>query len=493
MSADNQLKLAQQIQTVSALLKLPFCTFNAFTITDSLQKLCAYLDAAGTTDIRNLDHYRGAGLDFFFDVVTGHMYPNAIGGQAATGAATLTNTGPAGDANSSAAVAVTNATVTDANSNLFADIGNGRYGYWYYCVFTSEGIPAFVCDVQDIGTPWLSYRAGLEYIGSTVLSAFIAPVGQSIGAAVLGSDTAAAYPALSQAVGNAAVNTALNGGNVQQGVIAAVGGSAGAAVGVQVSDVTCQAIGAAAQSVTTALITGQSAVAAGLTALLKSGITAAVSAAASPPVSQSPAQPIGVQTMDPTLIDTSGLTLSTGFDPNALNPTLADNTTDPTAAASTDLPSVLNTPPNPFDFSSTPNNPLSPPSSVANSSTLSNQDPLSAAAGGIITALAAGAVKALLPALGVTVPATSQTVNANGTITTRNANGTVTTTQIPPGAAYPLPSGGVVTNNGNGTYTTVLPNGTSSTTSYSATATASSSTLLLVGAAVLALVLLGKK
>ena len=484
MSAANQLKLTAQIQTVSALLKLPFCTYNAFTIVDSLQKLVAYLDAAGTTDIRNLRHYSGGGLSFYFDVVTGYMYPNSNGGVSASGAPTLTTQG-AGDASGSSPAVLTPGAA--AISNLFTSIGNGRYGYWFYCEFSQEGIPVFVCDVQDIGSPWLTYRAGLEYIGSTVVSAFIGPIAQSIGSAVLGADTAAAYPALSQAVGNAAVNTALNGGDIKAGVAAAIGGSAGLAVGVQVSAVTTDAVGSAAAAATTALINGQGVVAAGLTSLIKSGITAAVSAAVAPTI---PATQVstGVTPMDPTLIDTSGLTLSTGTDPNALDPTLSD----PTAATSTDLPSVLNTPPNPFDFSSVPNNPLSPPASVAGSSTLSNQDPLSAAAGGIITALAAGAVKALLPALGITVPnATTQTVNANGTITTRNANGTVTTTQIPAGQAYPLPTGGVVTNNGNGTYTTVLPNGTSTTTSY--TAASSSSTLLLVGAAVLALVLLGKK
>lgn len=93
------------------------------------------------------------------------------------------------------------------------------------------------------------------------------------------------------------------------------------------------------------------------------------------------------------------------------------------------------------------------------------------------------------------------TPNPNGTITTRYANGQTVVSKMPVGQPYVMPDGSTVVNNGDGTITTVRANGTTSRSAIPNVSGAagggiggmSTQTLMIVGAGVAALLLLGGK
>lgn len=100
----------------------------------------------------------------------------------------------------------------------------------------------------------------------TFIIAFVLPAagiaaGATVGAAVVGAEFAAAYPALTAAIGNAAIGAAMSGGDVENAVkgaaLAYVGGTAGNAVGGLVVDQTqLELLGKVAASVTQTFVQG---------------------------------------------------------------------------------------------------------------------------------------------------------------------------------------------------------------------------------------------
>lgn len=92
---------------------------------------------------------------------------------------------------------------------------------------------------------WATFRTGVKFLAVAAVS-FMLPaagvaVGQAIGAAVMGPTLAAAYPTVAAAIGNVALSTAFNGGNIE----AAVKGSLLSMVGLEAGAFVGQAVGAA--------------------------------------------------------------------------------------------------------------------------------------------------------------------------------------------------------------------------------------------------------
>jgi len=92
--------------------------------------------------------------------------------------------------------------------------------------------------------------------------------------------------------------------------------------------------------------------------------------------------------------------------------------------------------------------------------------------------------------------------SSSGLVVTRNANGTLTQQRPAVGVATVTSDGGLVVNNGNGTFDYVGPDGNRSTRSYPLSGTTtgtgalagmSSTTMLLIGGGLLALLALNKK
>lgn len=125
------------------------------------------------------------------------------------------------------------------------------------------------------------HRADYITAASIVLAAATlggASAGVALGSTVMGPTFAASYPAVTAAIGNAAIGAVMNGGDIEKAVKGAVIGMAGGAVagfvGQNVIDIgAAPAVGKAAGAVVSALVTGGDPKAAAVRSLLQSGVT----------------------------------------------------------------------------------------------------------------------------------------------------------------------------------------------------------------------------
>ena len=155
--------------------------------------------------------------------------------------------------------------IGENDKGAFASTRSGEGYSWYLVQFTNTGIPIFsVKKFKNSSVFPMLIGIALAFIG---VPAFL-------GAAVLGTATATAYPLLAQAIGNLAVQTVLSGGdfeNAIKGSIAGiVAGYAGGAVGAY-TDI--QALGTVTGAATKAAILGKDVDKAVLTALAGVKIT----------------------------------------------------------------------------------------------------------------------------------------------------------------------------------------------------------------------------
>lgn len=250
MSVEN---LSNQIRLMNKAVKRELSTdpsLNDWLI----NKLATMLDNAGTTSILHLSYYSNpaANLSFFYDSFTGHVYE---------------------DQNPNVNSALYNAGINGgALFTLFSR--DQRELDQIYLFFTKDGFPVFWNISKDQGSDWVDVRGGLIFVGSVVLAAVGAPIASQIGSAVLGPTMAASYPALATGIGQAAMSTLMNGGDIQKGVTSAVASYVGAGAGSQVATASgIDALGSATAAATRAFINGGDVTAAVTQSLLQNGVS----------------------------------------------------------------------------------------------------------------------------------------------------------------------------------------------------------------------------
>jgi len=344
-------------------------------------------------------------------------------------------------------------------------------------------------------------------------------VGQAIGATAFSAVGVTVSPAIAAAVGNVAVSTALNGGDIERAVTSALAGGLGAVAGGFVGSAVDSAfVGRVVASATRAAATGGDMKTAVLSTLADTGVKAMQDfdfasfdfLATGPQEEQSfdwlaPAsgsvkydtevfseyglvQPDGwsistQQAIDNYMmglgtVDTSSLI--TGYhDPVYTENDVIDqwdtNYGVPSGYGNSDFP-TYEAPLPPFVEPGAPW--INTPSiQIGQQQQTQETDWVGSIVTGV-TALAAAAMK-LIPTIqalrnGDVIKSGSMnaggetvTANANGTITTRNTTTGATNTTIPQvGKAYQTPDGSIITNNGNGTYTVIRPDGSRYTGNY---------------------------
>lgn len=439
----NGAKLAGQIRLIQQAIGKAF-DWDALANTQVVEAVAAYMDANGTTDVRNLGFYRddAASLDFFYDIATGVAYPNAPGADGSP--------------------------LTD---HLFYQMQIGHVEYWVHVVYTSDGYPVFVALRVDQGPTWPSIVRGLVPIAALAISAAFPALAATLGQYICGAEFAAAYPAIATGIGNACVSTAFNGGDVKAAVISSLSGGIGQGAGGLIASITDSTIiGNVAAATTKALITGGDVAQAAAGSLISSGIT---SIAALPSVAAQTTVPTGTVMKLGELDD--DLSLQAPANNAGSTSDVATDYSDYGEAGGTggagtvyqtggpagavlygsDAPGAVLQP-------MASNQPPSGPSGVVASSNGVSLTALATTALQLVNSWHNAGNPAIMASSGTTQ------ANPNGTLTVRNANGTVSTVQMPAGTPYLTTTGALVTNNGNGTFTTINPNGQQTVSQYGA-------------------------
>lgn len=386
---------------------------------------------------------------------------------------------------------------------------------------------------SDAGTArqWITMIASFFLL--TALPMAGVNVGAAIGNAVLPSSLTAAYPALSTAVGNVALSTALSGGDIQNAVkntvVGAVAGTAGDFTSGALSAVTeSNLIGSLASAATRAAITGGDIKTAIGLELFKQGATVDTSSfdffAESAPTGSvfgdsfnywappaagdfsipSPDVYIPTPGADPWSFNVPDYFPAQNNDPGDLstfNPTGLDNAEDFDPSKWTAFPPVNSL--SPAAAGTTAPSPAAPPENIKPPANSAVWSPVQLVQGISQAALAAlSVVKAYRQLDQPSINRTARIVQpggavsaitSNGMIQTRSPSGVVTSTRPPVGVPQATVTGEYVVNNGDGTYTVVSPAGQSATYRYSTGSAASAggiSPAILVGGGVLLLLLL---
>lgn len=171
------------------------------------------------------------------------------------------------------------------NTGFIARIYDKSRERFYFDVFIryiGEGIPFFfaVPVVVESGgalRQFFSTVAPAMPVISVALAVLAPGIGLAIGQAVLGATAAAAYPMLATAIGNAAIGTILSGGNVKAGVMGAVAGFAGGAIGGTLAkSLNSELVGVVAARAASTAIVGGDVKEAAKNALLQTGATSLV-------------------------------------------------------------------------------------------------------------------------------------------------------------------------------------------------------------------------
>lgn len=327
-------------------------------------------------------------------------------------------------------------------------------------------------------------------------------VANALGGAILGP-LASSYPALASVVGNVALSTALNGGNIEAAVKGAalsyVGGTAGSFVGSGISSASgIEALGRIASSATSTLIQGGDVKRAIGLSVIQGGAQFLDTFDAPSSSDVSPIETPSIDTPSFSFDDSSSFG-GPGF---VFEPTIDWS-----------APVASTAPIDPAPASSTPFVVASP--AVAATSPVTYQNIVATISNAAVQAL--NAVRAFKNLRSEFVNARARVTTPDGTMTQcgddgliRTAGATGTRVSLPPvGVPQATISGNLVVNNGDGTYTLITPAGASSIRRYpanpsslstSATSLPSSPTItiggfsistpMLLGGAALALVLL---
>lgn len=394
--------------------------------------------------------------------------------------------------------------------------GHGHVGYMVRPNKTTKQIEIvpFWDSSSEAGQAREFLMATAQFIAFVALPIAGVSIGASLGSALLGAEFAASYPLVSAAIGNAAISTAFNGGDIasaaKSAAVGAVSSGVGAFAGKQISVITeSPFFGAVTNAATRAAIAGgdiKQAVAYSLASqgahALNLGETVDIIQSLPPegidPIdfSKMPPGPLP-PTPIPEPIDFYGgagegvgtelnFNGGFGFDPLPANsgfnfdPLIIDNST-PAVVSGWEGQGGFG-----FGFGFEPGTPgfsLDPiitPAVVTPATTLPANSPAFnplQVVQGITTAALSGlqlvaAFRALNnPQLQTTARrvlpnGTVSVVGNNGVIQTRTAAGIVTTSRPPVGIPQATLDGSFVVNNGDDTYTIVKPNGQSQTLPY---------------------------
>ncbi len=346
-----------------------------------------------------------------------------------------------------------------------------------------------------------SLITAIAFFVSALLPVMGTAIGATVGSAVVPASFAAAYPGVTAAIGNIAISTALNGGNVEAAVKGAalsyVGGIAGAqAGGFAFSATDSQLIGSLADvAARTAIVGGDIKQAVGIS-LLNQGATSMFN------FDTQPAYDLYTQTFDADI--TSGgfgygdEVLNFGLDDFGVNPVVDFTLPDLPGDFYFEEPNPLELPQNQsFDTfvwnpfvseetpaalvaADTPNTvppfaPTVPP--PANSPAFSPTNVVQGITNAILLALQV--VKAYRALDNPTVQSTARAVRPNGAVSvigdngliqTRTTAGQVTAAKPPVGVPQATLSGNYIVNNGDGSYNVISPTGQSARYLYSADA-----------------------
>lgn len=396
--------------------------------------------------------------------------------------------------------------------------GHGNVGYYLRAKADKSGmqiVPVWGSS-SDAGEIRTALIIAVSFFVFTALPMAGISVGNAIGSAVLPASMTAAYPGIATAVGNIALSTALNGGDITKAVKNVVVAYAGDVAGLQVGSFAggvsgSEFIGTLATVATkTAIIGGDIGQAVALT-LAKQGASMFDEQAPEiidwgfdastpndafnfggafdnggnlyftdfPPTSTGP-------TFDFTDPSTGGPI--DAFDPFAVNPFLSTDSGDAYTAATSPGTTA---PPGPT-VPAPPQSPAYNPSNVFQQITQAAVQAL-------------GLVKAYRQLDNPTVQPVARKVGANGSVSvigdngliqTRQPNGTVNATRPPVGVPQATLSGNYIVNNGDGSYNVVSPTGQSVRYSYSNATPSNSfgvSTPVLIGGGLLLLLLLKKR
>ena len=360
--------------------------------------------------------------------------------------------------------------------NLFASTENGDYFANYLIKYNAQGVPYFLIRLiakQKSHGVFGDLFAAIAPIAPLIalgLNFALPGAGALLGEAIFG-ELAATLPALSAAVGDIAIQTALNGGNIESAVkgvvVGAVGGFAGENVGVALDSAV---IGRAAASATSALVGGGDLRKAVLTSLVSSGVNS-VGDSKMPRLSNA----TDVFVSDIPLDDSSGASdsYSIDFPSSADDAIFNQGVLDqlPVMRPSDvytggDYGQLPMTPGDIFGGGGGSVPPLSPTQQTNATEQLLS---IVATAGRMAIAWnAAGRQPVRLP--GAQYNGGTVTASSDGTITTMRGSQRQNT--VPPvGQVFTTAQGELINNNGDGTYNIVGLNGSVQTRNYRKTAT----------------------
>lgn len=375
----------------------------------------------------------------------------------------------------------------------------------FYLDFDAQGLPVyqFTMAAHD-SADW----AGLLQIVSIVIAPFLPGLGQMIGGAIVGPTVAAAYPAMTAAIGQTVISTVMSGGDLEGAVkgvaLGYVGGQAGGFVGGQVTGVLdgyqyAAKIGEIASTLTSTAIKGGN-IASGLVNLaIKNGASAGDVAHVSGADPMDDYIPFDFQTDgyedwgdgyywdpgDPSIPNSDILynsndgTTST-WDDNGVETIhypdydLIDNgdgtmteywkdgsisTVDMAGNVLAEMDTNGNVVGvNTGEVRPTPGRtiPVGTPGTQQASNGV-NWPTIAATAVAALTAWTRAGQQNPMIGAPQQVGTSTVTPNKNGTITTRYANGQVVVSKMPVGTPYVFPDGITVVNNGDGTISTINP------------------------------------
>lgn len=305
---------------------------------------------------------------------------------------------------------------------------------------------------------------------SVVMPALGVQVGAELGAAIVGDTFAAAYPGFTAAIGNTALSTAMNGGNIEAAVksvaLGAAGGVAGGAVeSFTVSQTGIETLGKVASAATGALIQGGNIDRAVAVSLLQSG-------AKMGELDNIFSGTVFGQTYDPAIVDWSaGGTY--GNTPDNF-PVLRDPgfTLSNEPLQSSEILDLA-----PIDYSKPPAVSLFPvpdlSSPIPVNSEFSATSIINTVSQAALSAL--GVIRAFKMVNSPAVNQTARAVTPNGSVVvatpdgyvkTRAPNGAVTVAKVPMGQPQSTTDGTLIVNNGDDTFTRISPNGQTQVVRY---------------------------
>lgn len=316
---------------------------------------------------------------------------------------------------------------------------------------------------SDIG----DFMRGVRFLATslifTALPAAGFSIGNGIGSTILGPTLSAEYPALATAIGNTALSTAFNGGNIAAAIKQTATAYAGSVAGLGVTDATgFEILGKVGASATTALLRGGDPASAAAMTLIANGkqtmsLFDTFTSSASDP---------SALTLDPitgavTGGDTGFSLTGSAFDPN-LSPSAIPTNAYGDFSQSFSVPTTNPEPavpvtPAPDTFSL---------QSVVQSVSFAAMSALNLVAAYKKTMSPINAQARMVQSNGAVVAATDA-----GVVQTRDPNGNVHSVRPPVGVPQSTISGNIIVNNGDGTFTLIAPDGTQRVIAYGSDST----------------------